>query len=80
MLDVLFVDEIGQFSEELLSEIDVMLQRIRDIQVVCSSILLISTIDHTQLQPVKLTPFLLSSLIIACFTMVKLDTSQMHRP
>ena len=37
--------------------------------------IIISTIDHTQLQPVQGRPFLTSSHVITCFNMVKLSTS-----
>ena len=53
ILDVLFIDEIGQVQAELLSVIDIVLRRIRDSQVVFGGLLLIATMDHTQLQPVK---------------------------
>ena len=42
--------------------------------MVFDGMLLLTLINHTQLQLVKGRPFLLSSLIIECFTMVKLET------
>ena len=38
-------------------------------------LLIIATMDHTQLQPVQGRPFLLSSHVITCFKMVMLKTS-----
>ena len=38
-------------------------------------LLVISTMDHTQLQPIEGRPFLLSSHVITCFEMVQLQTS-----
>ena len=73
-LDILFVDEIGQLPAELLSVIDIILRRIRDSQVVFGGVLIIGTMDHTQLQPVSGRPFLLSSLIVTSFKMVKVET------
>ena len=74
-LDILFIDEIGQVPAELLSVIDIILRRIRNSQIVFGGVLVIGTMDHTQLQPVTGRPLLLSSLIITCFVMVKLETS-----
>ena len=38
-------------------------------------VLIISTMDHTQLQPVNGRPFLLSTHVITCFKMIKLECS-----
>ena len=38
-------------------------------------VLIISTMDHTQLQPVNGRPFLLSTHVITCFKMIKLQCS-----
>ena len=38
-------------------------------------VIIISTMDHTQLQPVAGRPFLLSSYVITCFKLVKLEIS-----
>ena len=38
-------------------------------------LLIIATMDHTQLQPVQGRPFMLSSHVITCFKMVMLQTS-----
>ena len=73
-IDILLIDEIGQTPAELLSVIDIIIRRIRSSQIVFGGVLVIGTMDHTQLLPVSGRPFLLSSLIITCFTMVKLET------
>jgi hypothetical protein len=73
-LDILFIDEIGQVPAELLSVIDIILRRVRESQVVFGGVHIVGTMDHTQLQPVSGRPFLLSSLIITCFKMVKVET------
>ena len=75
ILDVLFLDEIGQLSAELLSVLDIILRKLRNNNIFMGGILVISTMDHTQLQPVEGRPFLLSSHVITCFKMVKLETS-----
>ena len=74
-LDILFIDEVGQVSAELLSTYDMILRRIRNTQIVFGGVLIIGTLDHTQLLPVSGRPLLLSSLIITCFVMVNLKTS-----
>ena len=74
-IDVLFIDEIGQLSSELLAVIEIILRRIRDNNIFMGGAIIISTIDHTQLQPVQGRPFLTSSHVITCFNMVKLSTS-----
>ena len=74
-LDVIFLDEIGPLSTEMLSVLDIILRKTRDSNIFMGGILIISTIDHTQLQPVEGRPFLLSSHVITCFKMIKLQSS-----
>ena len=72
---MLFFDEIGQLPVELFSAIEIILCRIRQSTVFMGGVIIISTMDHTQLQPVNGRPFLLSTHVITCFKMVKLRTS-----
>ena len=74
-LDVLVCDELGQISAEFLSTIDVILRRIRDSNVYLGGVLILGTIDHTQIHPIEGRPFLTSSHIITCFRMVALEHS-----
>ena len=74
-LDCLFLDEIGQLSSEMLAVIDIILRRVKDTNIFMGGVLIISTIDHTQLQPVQGRPFLTSSHVITCFQMTMLCTS-----
>ena len=75
-LDVLFIDEIGQLSAEILSTIEIILRRIRNnSNTFVGGVIIISTLDHTQLKPITGRPFLLSSHIITNFKMAKLETS-----
>ena len=74
-LDVLFYDEIGQLSAEMLSVLDLILRTIRGSNTFFGGVLTISTMDHLQLQPVVGRPFLLSSHVLTCFKMVQLKTS-----
>jgi len=73
MLDILFFDEIGQLPAELFSAIEIIFRRIRKNNIFLEGVVIISTMDHTQLQPVKGRPFLLSTHVITCFKMVKLE-------
>ena len=68
-LDILFVDEIGQLSAELLSTLDIILRRIRCSSIFMGGILVIATIDQVQLRPIKGLPFLLSPYVLTCFSM-----------
>ena len=74
-LDVLCCDEIGQISSELISIIDIIMRRLRESNIFLGGILLICTLDHTQIQPIKQSPFLTSSHILPCFKMVELTRS-----
>ena len=73
MLDILFFDEIGQLPAELFSAMEIIFRRIRKNNIFFGGVVIISTMDHTQLQPVKGRPFLLSTHVITCFKMVKLE-------
>ena len=76
VMDILFIDEIGQLPAEALSTIEIILRRIRNnSNVFMGGVVIISTLDHTQLKPVKGRPFLLSSHLIINFKMPKLETS-----
>ena len=76
VMDILFIDEIGQLPAEALSTIEIILRRIRNnSNVFMGGVVIISTLDHTQLKPVKGRPFLLSSHVITNFKMAKLETS-----
>ena len=52
-IDVLFIDEIGQVPAELLSTIDMIIRRIRESDIIFGSVLIIRTMNHTQLEPVN---------------------------
>ena len=74
-LDVLLCDEIGQLSAEFIAIIDNILRRIRDNNYYLGGVLLLCTVDHTQIQSINSRPFLTSSHIIPCFVMVNLQHS-----
>jgi predicted GIY-YIG superfamily endonuclease len=66
-LDVLFFDELGQASCELISCIDMILRRVRGSDQFLGGVLLIATIDPLQLKPIDGRPFLVSPFVITCF-------------
>ena len=66
-LDVLFLDECGQVSAELLSILDIILRKIRNSNLFMGGILVIGTIDQVQLRPIKGLPFLLSPYVLTTF-------------
>ena len=74
-LDVLICDELGQTFAEFWATIDIILRRIRDSNIYLGGILVIGTIDHTQIQPINGKPFLTSTHIVTCWRMVILTQS-----
>ena len=69
-LNLLFIDEIGQISTEMLALLDKILQNIRGNHIFMGGLLIICTLDHKQLQPVSGRPFLISAHIISCFRFI----------
>jgi hypothetical protein len=75
-LDVLLCDEMGQVSAEFLSIIDIIMRRLRSNNIFLGGLLIICTLDHTQIQPVQGRPFLTSThIMIPCFKMVSFVNS-----
>ena len=75
MVDVVFLDEIGQISAEMLSSMDMILRRIRSNNIFMGGLLFICTLDHKQLAPIDGSPFLVSPMILSCFEFVCLKES-----
>jgi predicted GIY-YIG superfamily endonuclease len=71
-IDVLFIDECGQISAELLSVLDIILRKVRGSDLFMGGILIIGTIDQVQLRPIKGLPFLLSPYVLTTFCMTVL--------
>ena len=75
-LDVLICDEIGQLAADFIAVIDIILRRIRGNSQYMGGLLILCTMDHTQIQSFgKRRPFLTSSHIIPCYRMVNLSHS-----
>ena len=74
-INVLCLDEIGQISTEFLALLDKILQFIRGNNIYMGGLLIISTLDHKQLQPVSERPLLISAHILSCFRFILLQKS-----
>lgn len=74
-LDVILADEFGQLSSEFISAIDIILRNLRRSNTMFGGVLIIGTLDHTQIQPWEGRPFLTSPQIIPTFKMVNLKHS-----
>lgn len=74
-LDVLVCDELSQISAEFFTTIDMILRKVRDSNIILGGVLLIGTIDHTQIQPINGSPFLTATHVVTCFRMVALNHS-----
>ena len=74
-LDVLVCDKMGQIAAEFLATLDTILRTVRDTNVNLGGILIMCTMDHTQIQPIDGRPFLTSTHAISCFRMVSLKES-----
>ena len=59
----------------MLSVLEIIFCRVRGNNIFMGGVLIISTMDHTQLQPVNGRPFLLATHVITCFRMIKLECS-----
>ena len=74
-INVLFIDEIGQVSAELISTLDILLRRIRENNIFFGGLLVLASLDHRQLPPVRGRPFLMSPHILTCFQFAVLKHS-----
>ena len=74
-LDVLFIDEVGQLSCELMSIIDIILRKIRKNNSLFGGVLVIGTMDHRQLSSIDGRPFLLWTYILTSFEFITLEKS-----
>jgi len=75
ILHILFLDEMGNTAAELLAVIEIVLRYFRKSSAYMGGVLIISTMDHKQLPPIRSTPALMSTLIITNFQMKLLKFS-----
>ena len=62
-------------AADFIAIIDIILRLIRDNSLYLGGVLIICTLDHTQIQAIDNRPFLTLSHIISCFSMVMLEHS-----
>ena len=74
-MDVLFIDELGQKSAQQIATIDIIMRKLRNSQLPFGGILIIGSMDHTQIQPINQLPFLTSSMVLTSFQAIKLQHS-----
>lgn len=75
-LDVIFVDEAGQVSSEILCMIDIILRKCRsNSKTPFGGVHIMGTMDPSQLQPINALPFLRSTFMTSCFAAVELTHS-----
>lgn len=73
--DVIFFDEAAQESADRLATADIILRYLRKSQTPFGGVLILGSMDHAQIQPIKAMPFLLSSLVITTMDMIELRHS-----
>ena len=74
-VDMLAFDEMDQSSAEILATFDITFRKIRNSNIYMGGVLIIFSINNTQIQPIWGHPFLISCHIISCFKMVTLENS-----
>ena len=74
-VDVLFLDEIGKISSQMLSCLDIILRRLISNNIFMGGLLFMCTLDHKQLPPIDGKPFLTSSMVLSCFEFICLKES-----
>jgi hypothetical protein len=71
-VNMIIFDEMGQVSDNILSILDVILQKVQNSKVYMGGVVTIFIMDHTQIQPINSRLFLTSCHIIPCFKAVAL--------
>ena len=74
IIDILFVDEIGQLRAGCFATREIIFFQVRESDTFMGGIIVISIMDHSQLQPASGRPFLISSHLITCYMIMKLET------
>ena len=55
--------------------IDIVFRKLRKSQVPFGGVHIIGNMDHSQIQPIRALPFLMSTMVTTCFTFVQLQHS-----
>ena len=74
-VNIIFFDEMGKVSAEHLSMFDIIIRKIRNSNMHMGGSLIILSMDHVQIQPLRSHPFLTSCDVIPCFKVVSLNHS-----
>lgn len=64
---------MGQCFAECLATSDIIMRQVRNSNIFMGGVLLIFTIDHSKIQPIRGRPFLTSCHVIPYFKMVTLE-------
>jgi predicted GIY-YIG superfamily endonuclease len=73
--DVFIADEFGQFSDILISILDIVLRTLRNSSAFMGGSLWIVTMDWKQLKPIEGLPAMLSPFMVTCFSFHELNHS-----
>jgi hypothetical protein len=74
-IDVLYADELGLFSDKIVSTLDIIFRRIRDSSLFMGGVHWIASLDHLQMQAIDGRPVLMSPHILTCFDLFLLRES-----
>ena len=73
--DIIFIDELGQVSAQMLSAMDMVMRHIRDSSRFFGGCIVMATMDVLQLQPIDGLPPVMSPLMFCNFMFFRLETS-----
>ena len=73
--DIIFIDELGQVSGQMLSAMDMVMRHIRDSSRFFGGCIILSTMDVLQLQPIDGLPPVMSPLMFCNFVFLRLERS-----
>ena len=74
-MDVLYIDELAQKSVQQIATIDIITRKLRNSQLPFGGLLIIGSMDNSQIQPINQLPFLTSGLVLTSFQAIKLQHS-----
>ena len=75
MTQTLFIDKLGQVSTEILAVLDIILRKVRNSHIYLGELLVVDTLDHKQLTPIKGTILMISLHIFTSFEFLILQYS-----
>ena len=74
-MDVLYIDELAQKSAQQIATLDIILRKLRNSQLPFGGLLILGSMDNSQIQPINQLPFLTSSLVLTSFQAIELKHS-----